>query len=172
MAGLGTFAACSPGSVARLATRFIKMPYAEFPLTKGTQKIGDTLFVDGVPFIECAHCGMLIKKYAYGEVKASRGKSHRELKEYKISILIRWKELEEDDFSRDEKGRLITVQGNLIPVIRLKRIPVLIQRAGCFDCWNVQYQQKQQINPGIVAFNVKDCRGQEFNPENIKKEKE
>ncbi len=120
------------------------LPYSkpEFTLTMGTEKVGETLFVNGVPHKVCGRCGAVIGSEAYERKLVSRGatkskgkivrdgKVTYEAKEYKISILLRWTKLGEEIVW--EKG---------FPVEKQKWVPKLISRSACFDCWNIQQQR-------------------------------
>jgi hypothetical protein len=131
------------------------LPYSkpEFKLTTGTEKIGDTLFVNGVPHKICGKCAIPVGSEAYERKLVSRGatkskgkivrdgKVTYESKEYKISILLRWAKLGEEIIWKDG-----------FPTLKENWIPKLISRPACFDCWN-----EQQKRGGW--FKVDECEG-------------
>ena len=133
-------------------------PVSQFNQSKGTVKIGDTLFVDGTPYTVCGRCELPIKKFTYGEVEThsatykdrqtykSGGSTQRVLKEYRIFLGF-WKESEESTF--DSKG---------VESITIKWIPIIHSKSGCFDCWNEQEQERQRnkalgVNKAVF-FNI------------------
>tara|TARA_R110000868_G_scaffold172011_1_gene407799 strand:- start:94 stop:504 length:411 start_codon:yes stop_codon:yes gene_type:complete len=125
------------------------MPVA--PLTRGVQIIGDTMFIDGSPHKFCGHCGQVINSSDYERKIVSRGatkskgkivkdgKVSYEVKPYAISILIRWDLLGEE---------VIMVDG--FPTLKKHWKPKVIQKPGCFNCWNTQKQSGEY-------FKIKDC---------------
>jgi hypothetical protein len=114
----------------------------EFKLTQDTEKIGDTLFVNGVPHRMCGRCGKAIGSEANERIMRSTGatkskgkivkdgKVTYEVKEYRIQICSGWIKLGEE---------IIYVNG--FPTVKEKFAPKLTQKPGCFDCWDLQQRR-------------------------------
>ena len=130
-----------------------------FTLTRGSQMIGDTLFIDGSPHHVCGHCGCIINSSDYERKLQSRGatkskgkivrdgKITYESKPYKITILLGW--LQGED-------KHTVVDG--FPTVEHKWIPRLKQAFGCFACWNTQEHRKLQSSKlGDWAYDAKHC---------------
>lgn len=107
---------------------------------QGTVKIGDTLFVNGSPHVECTRCGKPIK--LTDSHKITIGRWHRDIK------------LEPDTY------------GTLHQVEEVKLI--LRSVHGCSECWDLQDQEKQQAKrlaamPNqklkVVFFPMNECDG-------------
>lgn len=125
-------------------------------LSRGTILIGETLFIDGSPHKICGHCGKVIgsseyeRKFKSSGATKSKGKIVKdgkvgfEIRPYMISILAGWIELGEE-----------VVYVNGFPTVKVNRRPRIIQKASCFDCWNVQ-----QRDGGW--YDVKDCQKVKF----------
>jgi len=125
----------------------------DFQLTQGTEKIGDTLFVNGVPHKMCGRCAAVIGSGDYERKLVSRGatkskgkivkdgKVSYESKAYMISILLGWIKLGEE---------IIYVGG--FPTIKENFRPKLVTRPACFNCWNLQQRQGGW-------FKAADCEG-------------
>lgn len=106
--------------------------------SKGTFKAGDTLFVDGVPHVQCARCGA-ISKASEGQrnvVKAQGGHTTKygkrdarmvaTVKPYMITVGY-W--VKDETIETDAEGHML---------VKVKWYPKLSQRPGCFDCWHAQ----------------------------------
>jgi hypothetical protein len=89
--------------------------------SRGTVKIGDTLFVDGSPHVECGFCGVAIKLHD------SR----------KITIGY-WPPKEE----------ILTINPvtNVATIEAVKKPPVLKKAHGCADCFNRQDTEQRIEN--------------------------
>lgn len=132
---------------------------ADIQLSMGTMLIGETLFINGSPHKICGHCGKIIgsdeyqrKSLSSGAVKSKGkivkdGKVTFELKPYMISILMGWIDLGEE---------ITCVDG--YPTVKVNRRPKIMQKAGCFECWNTQqrnggwYDVKSCQNPKLEAL--------------------
>ncbi len=108
------------------------------PFIRGTQKIGNTIFIDGSPHVECAHCGIPVKLHD------SR------------KIVIGYWQKKEESLVIDP----ITNEGRI--EIQHKP-PVLKSTHGCAACSNRQLQEQQNQKgsrkPIIVFYNLNDCIG-------------
>lgn len=94
-----------------------------------TEKIGDTLFVDGRPYVTCGRCNMPVEQHGV----------------YKITMLRRWLKVEESQ-GFDLNG---------CETIKIKHKPVLYTAFGCFDCWNQQQNEKElnKVTGRMTFFN-------------------
>lgn len=130
--------------------------------SKGMVKIGDTLFIDGSPHKVCGNCdkilvdkdinyqikdtptGRQIKIGRKGNVTKSEHKSTGDIRYYKISIGNK-RPYDQYDIAHQDPNphRIVTVETKYHHNLR--------QVDGCFDCWNLQQQEKIQ-NPGKVVF--------------------
>jgi hypothetical protein len=102
-----------------------------------TEKIGDTLFVNGVPHSECAHCGKPYKPYdeANRTVVAKRGEKFGALKPLMLTILYGWADSEVDTGWQ-------VINGIPYPIRELRKRPIVRQQKGCFDCYTKQQSIK------------------------------
>lgn len=112
-------------------------------LTRGTVLIGETLFINGSPHKICGHCGKIIGSDEYerkfkssGAVKSKGkivkdGKVSYEVRPYMISILVGWIDLGEE---------FVYIGG--FPTVKVNRRPKIMQKAGCFKCWNRQQRDR------------------------------
>lgn len=121
----------------------------------GSVKIGDTLFVDGSPYISCSICQMVVKLsdgqsvQAYTGLKTKmwdgslRSMKQRIIKSYKVLKgfwLRRWESTVGADGVEDRTVKII-------PIVRL--VPA------CLTCWQRQEDQK------ALAYQVASRAGEE-----------
>lgn len=102
---------------------------------KGTEQIGDTLFVDGTPYISCGVCHIPIRKVdAFSgrqHVVAAHDVRYKELKPYMVTVGY-WIPEDSTEFSH-ELQMFISIR---------KWKPILRQVNSCFPCWDKQEQEK------------------------------
>lgn len=118
---------------------------ANLTLPQGTVKIGDTLFVNGTPYKQCGHCGIPIKQFD-GDIRvvAGRDKKSREIRPFKITLLLGWDRIEE----------LAFVDG--FQTILVKHRPKLLQALGCLECWSKQQSLRARFSKiGDWAFDIR-----------------
>lgn len=107
-----------------------------YSLTRGTVKIGNTLFVDGSPHHECNICGSIYKAAdAPVSVYGRRDGKVAERKPYKATVLYGWTAPEPD---------IRVVNG--YPENVAKSAPIVKQVECCFACWNRQQDAKARYS--------------------------
>lgn len=134
--------------------------------TRGLQKIGETLFLDGCPTTQCGNpeCGLLIKldrsygqidkaiiggkAAAFGSEPGTREKLKITLKPWLITIghWLRFEELE-----LDHNHQMVMV---------IKHRPSVRQVTGCLSCWSKQQQMMmdERARESIGAIDMKTGR--------------
>lgn len=112
--------------------------------THSSEIIGDTLFINGVPHKFCGKCGIPIKEYDGDRVHKS-GRAW-EIKQYKITILGGWVDDGEE-----------IVYENGFPTIKRHKRPIIMQRLGCFECWNKQQQKKLRSKDKEWMYDIREC---------------
>lgn len=125
--------------------------------TKGVIKIGDTLFIDGSPWISCGVCDIPIRKVdAFNGTKhtvVSKGKKQQTIEQYKV--MVGYWLYEEDEVYVDKDGQSI---------FRRKSKPILHSVPSCFDCWqklqDMKAAKNKKMNDGrtdhLVFYPSKD----------------
>ena len=105
--------------------------YKPSEVTNRTEKIGDTLFINGVPHTECGVCGDVIKKFdGMRTVIAGRDKRTVLVKEFKVQV-GHWVDVKLDP-PEDDHG----------DVKYFKRIPFVRSVNACERCYNLQHDQR------------------------------
>ena len=109
---------------------------------KGTRQIGNTIFVDGTPYLACGVCEMPIKHQssAPGHVKIDKGRMYRILEPYTVQVGY-WISHEE---TQSQYGQLVVVR---------KSKPVVHSVPSCFDCWDKQQKLKIKSQLEAEAYN-------------------
>lgn len=102
---------------------------------KGTELIGDTLFVDGVPHTQCARCGIIRPKF---DGVLTRTRDGRVVKEYKITF-GKWKH--EQDFTTDDSGYPIVITTSKL---------ILWSKPGCQSCWQILEDRRRANGYGTI----------------------
>lgn len=103
-----------------------------YSLTRGTVKIGNTLFVNGSPHLECNICKAVYKMAdSPVTVYGRRDGKAVEQKPYKATVLYGWTNPEPDI-------RIV----NGYPENVAKSAPIVRQVECCFACWNKQQAAK------------------------------
>lgn len=130
--------------------------------TKGTTKIGDTIFKDGTPYISCGICSIPLKQVdafnGIKHVKVSNGRKIGTIESYKVTV-GHW--LHDTETIWDEKEKCHIVKHIHTPVIR--------QVPACFGCWQSQQDARAaknaKMNDGrndhLVLYPDKDLPKQE-----------
>lgn len=115
--------------------------YLPSQVTNVTEKIGDTLFINGVPYTECGICGMIIKKFDGNRTTiAHRGKQHVEVRAYKVL-----------------KGKWIRVTDSIgvdchgVELLESKMKPIVKSVPACIECWN-KFEDMKAAMPGHIRF--------------------
>lgn len=105
---------------------------------KGTEQIGDTLFVDGSPYIGCGICKLPIRQVdvfnGTKHVKVANGVKRVEFKPYMV-LVGHWLRLPDE---------VVMIKGVLTAVKQSK--PMLHSVQACFSCWNNQQDEKARSN--------------------------
>jgi hypothetical protein len=116
----------------------------DFQLSTVNEVIGDTLFINGVPHKFCGKCGAPI--HAADGIRTNVSGRKVEFKPYKISIMAGW---------IDEGEEIIYRNG--FPEIKRHKRPIIIQRLGCFDCWNLQQKRKLNSSDKEWMYDIREC---------------
>lgn len=111
--------------------------------SKGIVKIGDTIFIDGSPFVECAKCGVPIK-----------------LAESKKITVGYWPRKEAEYITNETTGEWELKEDTPKP-------PKLRKAHGCVECSNIQLQEQADNNwvakrggkQFTAFFETKECDG-------------
>ncbi len=105
---------------------------------RGVERIGDTLFIDGSPHVECQHCGIPIKLHDSRKI-----------------VIGYW--------PPKEQAIVVDASTNIAAVEVVHRPPILKSVHGCADCANEQNMQQQaqrgSSKPLIVFYHMKECVG-------------
>jgi hypothetical protein len=112
--------------------------------TKGTQKIGDTLFVDGSPYTECGRCGVVIPlTEGWRERRVRYGQLRWINRIFKIVMLVRWEHDIEHKLGPHGEEELVN-----------KCRPIVKSVPGCKSCYEAQEQQRyyDQLNDRMTFF--------------------
>lgn len=89
-------------------------------------KIGNTLFVDGSPHVECGCCKQPIKLHeGQVSIRGVRDGKVKEFKDYSVPMLIGWMELTPEIIYEDG---FPTLKRNIRPALKTVK--------ACFECWN------------------------------------
>lgn len=126
------------------------LPHAkpDFVLDTRSEMIGDTLFINGVPHKVCGKCGVPVGSSEGIRTNISGRKV--EIRPYKITVMVGWK---------DEGDEIVYEDG--FPTIKRHKRPIIMQRLGCFDCWNTQQMRKNGAHDKEWMYDIREC----VNPE-------
>lgn len=125
--------------------------YKPSDVTHITEKIGDTLFIDGVPHTECGRCGAIIRQFdgeriitTSGAVKSKGkiikdGKKTAEIRRYKVLIGY-WLHYEEESLGSNGEQELTP-----------KAKPIVRNVPACLDCYN-ELQDMKAATPDKFRF--------------------
>ncbi len=127
---------------------------------RGVERIGDTLFVDGSPHVECARCGIPIKLHDSRKIMVGRWPKSED----KVVIDSDTNEMHiESQRAQPKPYAGIKPKPN-----NGNRLPIIKSVAGCFDCWNLQQtemlrEQTRQLLPEekrkIIFYPMAECEG-------------